>query len=177
MSVTLKDFVPVNTWTPDAHGEIWYHDKTPKWLIDGTTSRKYLNQSTRSVRAKCFLLALGTPLVHGIIVPAVYLKCSMSEAMSGPFYKERRQNFPELTKRTYTLQNFGRDLLRIILQPLLILGLELAVIYGIFNPYDGRKLYASLERLAYKEFRLVSCFQPDAFEHFFRGSINDKNAW
>jgi hypothetical protein len=42
------------------------------------------------------------------------------------------------------LKDAGIDLLRIVATPVALVGLELAAIYGTFNPYDGRKLYARL---------------------------------
>jgi hypothetical protein len=49
------------------------------------------------------------------------------------------------------LKDAGGDLLRVVLTPIALVGLELAAIYGIFNPYEGRKLYASIERALYTD--------------------------
>ena len=67
--------------------------------------------------------------------------------------------------------------MRIIATPVSILGLELAAIYGIFQPYDGRKLYASFERATYGNFILAPCFQPDPKYHALGGDINEKDAF
>lgn len=67
--------------------------------------------------------------------------------------------------------------MRILVTPLSIIGLELAAIYGLFRPYDGRKLYASLEREIYGDFVLAPCFQPDPQYHALGGDINQKNAF
>lgn len=65
------------------------------------------------------------------------------------------------------------DALRIIASPIAIAGLELAAIYGIIRPYDGRKLYASIERAEYRNFILVPCFQPDPTSHALGGDIKE----
>jgi hypothetical protein len=64
-SVTLRDFQPVNTWKPDLEGPKW-GDGDPEHLIDMTTGRRYWNESKGCVGFKCFLLTLGTPIVHSI---------------------------------------------------------------------------------------------------------------
>jgi xanthosine utilization system XapX-like protein len=59
------------------------------------------------------------------------------------------------------------DLLRVLITPVGIVALELSAIFGIFSPYNGRKLYASCERLLYGDSILAPCFQPDATKHLF----------
>jgi len=76
-----------------------------------------------------------------------------------------------------SLKEAGKDLLRIFTTPIAYVGLELAAIYGRFRPYDGRKLYATIERAQYGHFILAPCFQPQATRHLFGGDINNKNAF
>lgn len=71
----------------------------------------------------------------------------------------------------------GGDLLRIVATPISLIGLELSAIYGIFNPFDGRKLYASFERATYGKHILAPCFQPDPEKHLFGGDMSQKDAW
>lgn len=75
------------------------------------------------------------------------------------------------------LKDAGKDFLRIIAQPVTLVGLELAAIYGLFRPYDGRKLYASFERAAYGDSILAPCFQPDPEKHLFGGNMNKRDAY
>jgi len=69
------------------------------------------------------------------------------------------------------------DLLKVAIHPIVIVGLELAAIYGVFRPYDGRKLYASLERAQYGNHVLAPCFQPDPRRHLFGGDINKRDVY
>jgi hypothetical protein len=75
------------------------------------------------------------------------------------------------------LKDAGKDLLRVVTTPIALVGLELAAIYGIFNPYDGRKLYASIERAQYGNFILAPCFQPDPRYHALGGDPAVRNAF
>jgi hypothetical protein len=169
----------VNHWKPDLDGETYTccenHQGQAKFLIDQTTNRRYLNESKGTVGFKCFLLALGTPFVQSIssIVYVVYriLKLiSLSHFWIGK-NEEANSSFKA------RLADAGEDLLKIVAAPVSILGLELAAIYGWFRPYDGRKLYASMERAIYGHSILAPCFQPDPTHHAFGGDINRKDAF
>lgn len=61
----------------------------------------------------------------------------------------------------------GKDLLRIVASPIAIIGLELAAIYGLMRPYDGRKLYATFERAIYGNALIPPCFQPCTIDPFY----------
>jgi hypothetical protein len=84
------------------------------------------------------------------------------------FWVEKKSEVNESGEREYNfkarLTDAGQDLLRIVATPVAIIGLELVAIYGLFRPYDGRKLYASIERATYGNGMLAPCFQPGAFE-------------
>ena len=86
------------------------------------------------------------------------------------------------------VKDLGKDLLKIVTTPILLVALELAAIYGIFNPLDGRKLYASLEKLQVSsnyhfsimptsEKVLAPCFQPGAISHFFGSDPGERNGF
>ena len=51
----------------------------------------------------------------------------------------------------------GKDLLSIVATPLAIVGLELAAIYGLFRPFEGKKWYERIEVLLYSSL-VVSSF-------------------
>ncbi|MBS4171388.1 hypothetical protein NEOC95_002136 [Neochlamydia sp. AcF95] len=61
--------------------------------------------------------------------------------------------------------------------PVALVGLELAAIYGIFTPYNGRKLYASIERAQYGKFTLAPCFQPGPTCHASGGNPQKRDAF
>ena len=75
------------------------------------------------------------------------------------------------------LADAGKDSLRIVAAPFSILGLELAALYGLIRPYDGRKMYATIERAMYGNPILAPCFQPEPERHAFGGDINERNAF
>ena len=174
MNVTLRDFQPINNWKPDLDGPKYY-DGTAQHLIDQTTGRKYLNESKEVVGFKCFLLTLGTPVIHLIAsVATVAYRIAKLVTLSHfwmPKEDEKSYNFED------RLKGAGMDLLRIATQPIALVGLELAAAYGLIRPYDGRKLYASIERAQYGNFILAPCFQPDAEEHLLGGDINERDAF
>lgn len=178
MGVSLRDFQPINNWKPDLNGEKWQYGEErgePKFIVDQTTNRRYFNETRGIVRFKCFLLTLGTPFVHPIASIANVAYRVLKLATFSHFWAnkdgETKYNFKA------RLANAGKDLLRIVATPFSIVGLELAALYGIFRPYDGRKLYASIERATYGNFILAPCFQPDPKYHALGGDINQKNAF
>lgn len=179
MKVTLRDFQLCNNWKLDSEGEVFEccsdHMGQPKFLIDETTNRRYLNESKEVVSFKCFLVMLGTPLAHPLAscvnIPyriGKLVTCSHfwmgkdDETITGYRFKAR-------------VADAGKDVLRIVATPISIVGLEFASVYGLFRPYDGRKLYASIERATYGHFILAPCFQPDPKYHVFGGNIDHKD--
>lgn len=169
MSIILKDFRPVNTWKPEENGEKWGNgNNKSKYLVDQTTGRRYWNESKGCVRSKCVLLALGTPFVHpfAVICNVVYRILKLISFSHFWMPKTGKYNFKA------RLAEAGKDLLRIAISPIALVGLELSSLYGIIRPYDARKLYASFERLTYNHFIMAPCFQPDPTRHALGGDPN-----
>ena len=174
-SVTIRDFQPVNTWQTQTSGKKWRKSNAPMYVIDQSTGKKYWNESKHILRLKCLALALGTPIVHliGTMVTVAY-KIARLVTFSHFWEKkegEKSYSFKERAK------DAGKDLLRVAASPIIIASLELAAIYGMVKPYDGRKLFASIERAMYGGSLLAPCFQPQAEEHLFGGDINKQNSW
>lgn len=173
-SISPSDFFPVNRWQLDSAGPKWRccleHRNLPLFLIDGSTQRRYLNESEGTVRLKCFLLTLGTPFVH---TPAALCNVAfrVAKVVSGSHF------WGEAASHESSWKRLAEDLLRIAAAPLSIVGAELAAVYGLFRPYDGRKLYATVERAEYGDFVLAPCFQPEAASHLLGGDINKRNAY
>jgi len=173
MSVVIRDFQPISTWELDSNGSK-YRDQTPIYLIDTSTNKKYLNESKNCVRIKCFLLTLGTPIVHSIasLVNVVY---RILKLVSFSHFTGKEGETPYSFKGR--LKDAGLDLLRIVTTLIAFIGLELAAVYGVFTPYNGRKLYASIERAQYERFILAPCFQPMPTSHLFGGDMDKKDAF
>ena len=172
-NVTLSDFHPYNTWT-EVTGPELFNNGISKYITDGT-GRRYYNQSQDIVSSKCFWLVLGTPFAHPVAailyVPYRLLKLVTLSHFWIPKDEETTYNFKA------RLKDAGEDLLRVVASPLAIVGLELAAIYGLFMPFDGRKLYATIERATYGCAILAPCFQPEPTGHLFGGDTEDRNAW
>ena len=174
MDVKLKDFQLVNQWKLDEKGPEWSDDPSPRYLIDETTGRKYWNESEKCVRIKCLLLTLGTPFVHPITSIINVGMRVLKLVTFSHFWIGKREWGYDFKAR---LLDAGKDLLRIVATPIALVGLELAAVYGLARPYDGRKLYATIERAMYGRFILAPCFQPRPKYHFFGGNPNQQNAF
>jgi len=178
MGIMLRDFQPINNnWTPDVDGPKYCcqcHEGKPQYLIDGTTNRKYLNESRGVVRVKCALLTLGTPIVHAV-ASIVNVAIKMFKLLTFSHFRAEKNEKPYNFQAR--LASAGIDLLRVIATPLSLVGLELAALYGLFRPYDGRKLYATIERATYGRCVLAPCFQPSPQFHAFGGDINSRDAF
>nr|WP_166155485.1 hypothetical protein [Neochlamydia sp. AcF84]NGY94942.1 hypothetical protein [Neochlamydia sp. AcF84] len=173
-SVTLANFQLINSWKP-AFNSVQWRDGGPKYLIDASTGQKYWNEPKNSVRFKCFLLILGTPYRS---FACLFSKYSLSSCEISFFFHfwtgkqaENSYSFPG------RLKDAGQDLLRVVMTPVALVGLELAAIYGIFTPYNGRKLYASIERARYGKFTLAPCFQPGPTCHASGGNLQKRDAF
>lgn len=167
-SLVKADFFLNNEWTPYKSGPKWEDEpEVPKYLLDRFTGRLYWNESKRVVGFKCALLTLGTPIVHATVGLAlkIFNVITLSALRSGEGSLKER------------FMAFGKDVARLALLPLGIIALEMAALYGVFSPYNGRKLYASLERAFYGEFLLAPCFQPDPTCHLFGGDPSKHNAF
>lgn len=180
MDCSIKDFQLVNRWCVDTDGEKFdccnNHRGNPKFIIDMHTGKKYINDSIESIRFKCFLMTFGTPFVH-IPCGAVNIAYRVLKLVLGyHFWPDSGEN-ENPTSCSDKFLEFSKDGLRIISQPFSIIGLEMASFYGIINPYDGRKLYASIERVQYGNGIMAPCFQPNPKGHLLGGNINARDEY
>lgn len=171
-----EDLYPWNDWEVDQEGPKWYDSSKkiyePKFIIDKSTGRRYLNETPGWIRFKCFWLTLGTPLIHGFMASVNIIYRIFKTLIGAQFWLIRREPSYNFKARVIDV---GVDMLRIVLTPLALIGLQFAAIYGMFNTRDGRKLYATIERLYYAGFTLAPCFQPDPTHHAFGGDIDQKD--
>ncbi len=183
LDTDLDRFCPFNTWSLDTGGPVWQQsffckegDRTAQFIIDDTTGDKYLNQDPLLVRIKCGGAALITPVLHvfGIPVNIVYRIIRIAACLYN--IKEAMTLDRTSTAFAYAVE-IGKDLLRICVSPLILPLLEISALYGIFQPNDGKKLYANIEAAYYGDAILSGCFQPNPIYHTFGGDLNDPNAW
>ncbi len=182
LAVTLAHFQPVNNWEIQHRmrrdrntGEMVqcnYFD-----VVDLTTGDKYCGDTENMVRIKCLaLLVLGTPIVHGIALVLNVIN-RVAKIVSGMYFWHESLQGIDLKDRFFEM---GRDIVTVAATPLLFVGLMLASLYGAaIRPYDGRKLYATLERAFYypQTDVIAPCFQPDMQRHFFNGDLETVNVW
>lgn len=166
-----NDFKIFNNWTVDRSGSR-FSTGEPYYLIDQSTQKRYLNEDKFVVGFKCFLLTIGTIPVHSIasVVNSVARFCLAGSAL---FTNNPGQNLSLKQKFITCLKHLAH----IALSPLIIVALTAAAIFGIFSPYNGRKLYASLERFQYGSFILAPCFQPDPQRHLMGSDLNTRNGF
>ena len=176
VNLTLRDFQLCTDWREEVDGEKFL-DETPKYIIDQSTGRKYLNESDALVRFKFVIFAIaGTPVVHSLSLAChvVYRIAKLITASHFWIYKENESEY----SFTCRLEDAAVDLLKVAMAPLVLIGLELSAVYGIFNPRDGRKLFASLERFEFENsFILSPCFQPDPTHHLLGGDLNRRDTF
>lgn len=182
MNVTFRDFCPVNDWKLDVHGEKFScpcHYGQPMFVINQTTNRRYLNQPKKTLRTKCFLLTLGTPIVH-LVAAVINIVYRLLKLITfAHFWMEKAGEFKYNFKAR--LVDACEDLLRIIAAPVVLILLELSAFFGLFRHYDGQNLYATLERAEYGNAILAPCFQPwdtvSQPQHLFSGNVKDAEAY
>ncbi len=177
-----NDFLLVNKWTPDLEGPQWPNFFVPenvnpeeraRDLIDESTGKKYGNEPKGTVRFKCFLLIFGTPFVHAVAL-LVNVACRIVKLVTFVHFWPNKDEKYDLSARKELAYN---ELLRVVSPMYTLIGLESSAIYGLFRPYDGRKLYATIERATYGNHILAPCFQPDFTKHLFGGSTDNPNAF
>lgn len=159
MDIKLNDFKPFfNNWETDKTDEFWPNTQEPKYSIDQSTGRKYLNYSEFNIRAKCVVLAIGTAFLHPLAALANVIYRTVKVVFLTHFW------MPKDNEQTYCFKERAIealiDVARIVVTPVITTTLSIAAIYAVINPLDGRKLYATLERAYYGNAILAPCFQP-----------------
>ncbi len=163
-SVKLKDFCPVNKWEVDENGSPWFKycpkEKlgTPKYILDQTTGRKYRNEYRSTIRIKCLVITASSPLTLTLL-PVLNVAYRILKLVTLTHFWVKKEDEVKYDFKA-RLADAGKDLLRIVATPLVIVGMPLASIYGLIRPYDGRKLYATFERAIYGSALVAWCFQP-----------------
>ncbi len=192
-SITRKDFQPWNQWTEhDVYDE---YGCSPRFVHrDESTNRTYWSQSSDTLRSKCAGLLFWTIAAHvSRIAMRVFSFITLYHFSYHHHASTDQSGYS--TRVHYSLKERAieacKDTLKILGTPGLVLFLECAAFYGLFNPYDGRKLYATGERFAYQVLGMeglelfyfpgpaycAPCFQPDATHHALGGDSHNGDAW
>ena len=183
--VTFAHFQPLNQWKEGQYGR----------FVDLTTGESYCNDDVGLIRLKCALVFAATVLVQSVGL-LLNLVNRIVKVVSFMHLWHPSPNDYQFKAR---LAEMGEDLLRIVTTPLIFVGFFFASLYGAtIRPYDGRKLYATLERAAYAggqqrfpgrqgsfygsppppiSYLISPCFQPEPKTHLLGGDINLPNQW
>ena len=189
-SISVKDFHPWNTWKRSYERCTIGNDREWRDIHrDTTTDRIYLYQSKEVLREKHGALLVWTVVAHVIKIAKRTLSILTLNQLTIPKQTDTKK-WCILHRIKQGMIKSCKDVLKIALTPILVVSLEGAAFYGLFNPYDGRKLYASFERLAHSKFKMegidifdrtpalcAPCFQPNPTHHAMGGDIANGEAW
>ena len=151
--LSLNHFNPCTTWI-----------KVRQNIILDQGTQEYYFEDERECcefRFKCLQLAIMIPFVatcYAAIIIAQHILILIS------LYDFWRLDPLDPYNQAYNfrtrLLEAGKNVIGILMAPIYVLLLECSALYGIISPRDGRKLYASSERLAYGAAKFAVCFPP-----------------
>lgn len=150
---SYKDFLPSTTWEPVAVKNDPYEER----LQDSFSRLTFSEEEKSNVRKKCILLSLTSHVIQPSLLTINALTLIILSLSLYPLWRDRGSSSYQLKERTEELIT---NLARILLTPVILPSFTLAALIGIFDPYNGRKLYGNLERFAYGCGMLAPCFQP-----------------
>jgi len=162
--LTIRDFQPFNSWSvPSTPKGFWgqSQETMPKDLVDETTGRVYWYSSEGKTRLICLFAAVTTPLVFSIRMTMDVVALVLNVVSLG-FYRAQ-WNAGKLTLMK-CVQEGTKDAIRacghVMVQPIVGMAMNLFALYGLVRPYDGRKLYSSMDRYWHGEANLSRWFHP-----------------
>ncbi|MCH9613171.1 MAG: hypothetical protein SP1CHLAM54_01680 [Chlamydiia bacterium] len=142
-------------------------------VVDLTNNDPYGNEELGVIRGKCLALSLTTPIVHAVTC-VVNVANRVGKVVSLSHFWWPSGGDYSLISRAVAC---GKDILQVVMTPIVYVGLELSALYGLAMPLQGRKLFATFERYAFGDAVLAPCFQPSAERHLGGASASVLNAW
>jgi hypothetical protein len=176
----LAHFNPISKWSSlEGYG-----------IVDKSTGDKYCDDSTKILRLKCAALFAASFIVQPIGLTLNILNRVAKIVTFAHLWNPSQEKYHFKAR----LVEWGKDLLLVVSTPLILVGMLFSALYGAtLSPYDGRKLYGTLERLAYSggyqffglydwkknlhNYLLAPCFQPYPQAHLGGGKIGQKDVW
>lgn len=179
VGLQLAHFNPISNWSLDDYD-----------IVDEITEDKYWDESTSTVRLKCAALFAASWIVQPIGLTLNLLNRIGKIVAFAHLWNPSPEEYCFKAR----LCEWGKDLMLIVSTPLILVGMLFSALYGAtLSPCDGRKLYATFERLAYSggyqffalnngekdlnSFLLAPCFQPEPKVHLGGGKLGQKNVW
>jgi hypothetical protein len=162
MTITFQDFLP-GTWSADKDKGLFSNGQYQA-NYDATSKRSYWNDDSTTLRIKCGLLAIGTPIFSTLTLILQTAQTIIKTSTFAYFW----ENIPE--EKEYSLlnrcKNLSADLIRIPSAPLSIIAITITALYGaITASKDARKIIASIERAQ------IGDFQGSAMYHLGYSSV------
>lgn len=146
-SVILMDFYPWNTWVAVELNNLIeddYFDYGDCYEKDLTTGKIYVHQDNTTLRMKSAGLLVWTVAAH---------ICNAMKRIIGMLTLYFFCNGKCGDKDKFSISErfilMGKDCLKLVITPAVVLSLEIAALYGLIFPREGRKEYASIERFAH----------------------------
>jgi hypothetical protein len=130
-----KDFLP-GSWMAS---EDTILDQRTKKVYKNTEQFLSKKELILLPRVECAALALMYP-IYGIVGAVMHVFARVINIFKHGF-------IPEVALQGHKYVLIGRDLAKILLTPLALLAMQISLLYGIVKPRDGKKMYASLERV------------------------------
>lgn len=164
-SVTLWDMIPWSSWEKKTVKRLRPDSKFfyVKAHFDSFSKRYYRCEKSYVTKERETIIHLETPnyirikcavltfLVGYQLFKTVYFS-ALRVAKILFLYHFWSNSVPDSSLKGRFIE-FSKDALKIAFAPLLFVGLFLSGIWGIVRPYDGRKVYASYERLLFTEYK------------------------
>ncbi len=139
----LQNLRPINDWKIEG-----------SYLVDIKTGKTFENQKKSSLRGKAVGLSLVTPLAHMALAIA-NIAYRLLRTVSC-YHLWKKQDGPyDFKARSLEM---GKDALNLVTQPLALLALEVSAIYMLVSPYNGMKLYDTIEEAQYGRQMLAKLF-------------------
>jgi|GEM_PF-2687415 len=155
--IEFGDFNPISGWKDDESSTLQFNG-TSRYVIDLTTKKRYLKESPNELRKE-----FATMFVCGIFIHTLGAISSIFENVV------RVLSFRSFFEHTHTKEesrfgnraiHFLADIGRIATAPVAVVALQIACLYGIVFPNNGRKIYATIDRAQFGSPLFEGHFQP-----------------
>ena len=162
--LTAQHFFIETQWEPYIYENP--KQKTINTYKDCSTNELYCGDPYEIIRIKCFLLLIVSSISQSFAILYKMLDLIVKIMTLNAFFSSAYSQLDWLQK----LNTFLIHILHFLMMPFTIIFLDLALLYGLFSPLDGRKLYSSLFILFYENtiipqrtiptVSLAPCFRP-----------------
>lgn len=95
--------------------------------------------------------------------------------------KKLKLEQPEQISKKYDIKarciELAKDIGRIVASIFVVIALTFSALYGLWKPYEARKLISSIALAVCGTNKVAACFAPDPSYHLLGGDINEQNAF